>query len=120
MYRYNMTSIFEVSPNKGYCKQKADKDYRSNRTGCDHYNKDEKKDEPISRRYFLICQTCFGVPLILIQWITLEDLPVTRRVLYAMIMESNRYQSRIMNIIFEYTATRGVRPTPLPLGLLPH
>jgi hypothetical protein len=40
----------------------------------------------------------FGVPLLLIRWITWTTF-LTRHVLYAMIMESNRYQSHMMNII---------------------
>ena len=66
--RYHMTSIFEVLPNNEILQTELTKARSQNKH-------QEKKAEPISRRYFLICQTCFWCASYIETMCNIDNLP---------------------------------------------
>jgi len=109
MYRQNMTSIFEVLPNKGTLQtEQLSKATSQNKhqERIEHIKK--KKDDPISRRYFLICQTCFWCASFIDIMGNMEDLPYKA----CPTCDENKIESLPISYDecyhFEYRATRGV------------
>ena len=103
-----MTSIFEVSPNKAILQTEAMTQETSQKMNEDAAAAQIKEDEPISRRYFLICQTCFWCASYIDIMDNIEDLPYKacptcndNRIESLQISDNERYH-------FEYTTTRGV------------
>src|SRR5438128_813951 len=77
MYRYNMTSIFEVLPIKEILQtEELTKATSHNMKQCAiAQSKREKKDESIPRRYFLICRTCFWCASFIDTTANMDDFP---------------------------------------------
>lgn len=103
-----MTSIFEVSPNKGILQTEGKTQKTSQKMNQDAAAAQIKEDEPISRRYFLICQTCFWCASYIDIMGNIEDLPYKacptcndNRIESLQISDNERYH-------FEYTTARGV------------
>ena len=105
-----MTSVFEVLPNKEILQTeemtKATGQNKHQET-IDH-TKQEKKAEPISRRYFLICQTCFWCASYIETICNMDELPYKG----CPTCKDNRVESLPISYDecyhFEYTPTRGV------------
>ena len=108
MYGYNMTSIFEVSPNKGILQTEGKTQETSQKMNQDAAAAQIKEDEPISRRYFLICQTCFWCASYIDMMGNIEDLP------YKACPSCNNTEIESLPILnnehyhFQYMPTRGV------------
>jgi len=103
-----MTSIFEVSPNKGILQTEGKTQETSQKMNQDAAAAQIKEDEPISRRYFMICQTCFWCASYIDIMANMEDFPYKacpacndNRIESLPISDNERYH-------FDYTITRGV------------
>ena len=103
-----MTSIFEVSPNKGILQTEGKTQETSQKMNQDAPATQTKEDEPISRRYFLICQTCLWCASYVDIMANMEDFPYKacpacndNRIESLPISDNERYH-------FDYTITRGV------------
>ena len=107
MYRYNMTSVFEVLPTKGILQTEEMTRNTSQDERKEKIARTKKKAESISRRCFLICQTCFWCASYIDMMSNMDELPYKacptcyNRIESLPISYDERYH-------FEYTATRGV------------
>lgn len=110
MYRYNMTSIFEVSPYKEILQTERMTQKTGQKMNQDPaaLTKNKNEDEPISRRYFLICQTCFWCASYIDMMGNIEDSS------YKACPTCNNTEIESLPILnnehyhFQYTPTRGV------------
>ena len=103
-----MTSIFEVSPTKGILQTEGRAQQTNQKMNKDVVAAQIKEDEPVSRRYFLICQRCFWCASYVDIMGNMYDSPYKacptcndNRIESLPILYNEHYH-------FEYTTTRGV------------
>ena len=106
MYRYKMTSVFEVLSNK----ETLAEDDLVNATDQKHQSaiQTKKGDKLTSRKYFMICQTCFWCASYFdvvgnMDALPYKACPTCNHTAIELLPLSNGEHYR-----FEYTATRGV------------
>ena len=105
-----MTSIFDVSPNKWILQTDGKTQETSQKMNQDAaaLTKNRNEDEPIPRRYFLICQTCFCTASYIDMMGNIEDSS------YKACPTCNNTEIESLPILnnehyhFQYTSTRGV------------
>lgn len=103
-----MTSVFEVLPSKEILQTEEMTKVTSQNKHHEMLDHTKKKAEPISRRYFLICQTCFWCASYTDIMGNMDELPYKacptcndKRIESLPISYDECYRS-------EYTPTRGV------------
>lgn len=99
-----MTSIFDISPNTGILQSEGE----TQETNQDAIAAHIMENEPITRRYFLICQTCYWCASYIDIMGSMEDLPYEACPTCNDIKIESLPISYNENYLFEYTATRGV------------
>ncbi|MFZ0512397.1 MAG: hypothetical protein WAM14_12380 [Candidatus Nitrosopolaris sp.] len=102
-----MTYVFEVLPNKQTLAEDEIVKARSQKDQSAIFQTN-KKDEPISRKYFMICQTCFWCASYIDIMGNMDELPYkvcptcNHTAIELLPLSNNEHYS------FEYTATRGI------------
>ena len=103
-----MTSVFEVLPTKGILQTEEMTNDTSQYEHKEMIARIKKKAEPISRRYFLICQSCFWCASYIDIMGNMDELPYKA----CPACDDNRIESLPISYDehhhFEYTATMGV------------